>query len=236
MKLGALLLYRKLLGNGAGSCFGIFFSKIWWWFFRTTKILTPHPKSPHFHKKTDNINLPCLVATPPSRARNRLKIIYPSRPSRKSPGSCGSSWAFAATAVASFRECLSLLHRGFVGSLFVGNWHVDTDTGGGLVIESCNDADFFWFKVYIYIYINTVCGSGRKNANVSSSWCFLIFVYVHGITNTKWDNYWIWVEKSRWTSMVCQDSIMYYFLNIFQLVHALLICLATLQLPSLKLT
>lgn len=51
VKLGSLLLYRKLLGNGVGSCFGIFFVKIWWWFFRTTKILTPQPKSTHFHKK-----------------------------------------------------------------------------------------------------------------------------------------------------------------------------------------
>lgn len=30
----------------------------------------------------------------------------------RSQGSCGASWAFASTAVASFRECLAMLHRG----------------------------------------------------------------------------------------------------------------------------
>lgn len=155
MKLGALLPYRKLLGNGAGSCFGIFFVKKWWWFFRTTKNLNPSTEIPPFHKKRIK-HLPSLVATPPQSRQKSPQIIHPSRPSRKSArGSCGSSWAFAATAVASFRECLSLLHRGFLGvcllELARGYWYWG---GGGYWVMYTMMPMFFWFKVYVYyIYI-----------------------------------------------------------------------------------
>ena len=52
--------------------------------------------------------------------------------------------------------------------LEIGTWILIL--GGGWLLSHVMMPIFFGLK-FIYIY-NTVCGSGRKNANVSSSWCF----------------------------------------------------------------